>query len=207
MKIKLNNNEIEVGAEKSLLDICRENGINVPTLCYHASMTPEARCRVCLVEMDGKLVTSCSTKPREGAKIVTNSERVMKARRLNMELMVPEPSCKREDDYEVCQTYKEVGMGNARFSQIKDYNPDLGSAVIRDNNKCINLREMRQGMCRNTRRLCHRLCKPRAQRARHAVLGKPPCGCCLHQVRPVHTQLPRRGDFGALACGGSGCRT
>ena len=138
MKIKLNNNEIEAGADKSLLDICRENGVNVPTLCYHASMTPEARCRVCLVEMDGKLVTSCSTKPREGAKIVTNSERVMKARRLNMELMVPEPSCRREDDYEVCQTYKEVGMGNARFLQIKDYNPDLGAAVIRDNNKCIN---------------------------------------------------------------------
>jgi len=101
-------------------------------------MTPEARCRVCLVEMDGKLVTSCSTKPREGASVVTGSERVMKARRLNMELMVPEPACRREDDYEVCQTYKEVGMGNARFSQIKDYRPDLGAAVIRDNNKCIN---------------------------------------------------------------------
>jgi iron-only hydrogenase group A len=138
MKIKLNNTEIEAGEGKTLLDICRENGINVPTLCFHASMAPEARCRVCLVEMDGKLVTSCSTKPREGAKIVTNSERVMKARRLNMELMVPEPTCRREDDYEVCQTYKEVGMGNARFLKIKDYKPDLGAAVIRDNNKCIN---------------------------------------------------------------------
>ena len=138
MKIKLNGNEIEADASKSLLDICRENGVNVPTLCYHASMFPEARCRVCLVEMDGKLVTSCSTKPREGASIITNNEHVMKARRLNMELMVPEPSCRKEDDLEVCEIYEEVGMRSARFASIKEYKPDLGAAVIRDNNKCIN---------------------------------------------------------------------
>lgn len=138
MKIKLNGKEIEADGGKTLLDICRENGINVPTLCYHASLPPEARCRVCLVEMDGKLVTSCSTKPREGASIATNNEHVMKARRLNMELMVPSPSCKTEDDLEVCGIYEEVGLKTARFSSIKEYKPDLGAAVIRDNNKCIN---------------------------------------------------------------------
>lgn len=138
MKISLNGKGIEVDGGKTLLSICRENGITIPTLCYHASLFPEARCRVCLVEMDGKLVTSCSTKPREGCSITTGSERVMKARRLNMELMVPNPSCSKVDDFEVCETYREVGMGNARFSQIRDYKPDLGAAVIRDNNKCIN---------------------------------------------------------------------
>jgi len=138
MKIKLNGKEIEADGGKSLLDTCRENGINVPTLCYHASLFPEARCRVCLVEMDGKLVTSCSTKPREGASIITNNEHVLKARRLNMELMVPQPSCKKEDDLEVCGIYEEVGMRTARFASIKEYKPDLGAAVIRDNNKCIN---------------------------------------------------------------------
>jgi len=138
MKIRLNGNEIEVGGGKTLLDICRENGISVPTLCHHASLAPQARCRVCLVEMDGKLVTSCSTKPREGASIITNNEHVMKARRLNMELMVPQPSCRREDDLEVCGIYEEVGMKGARFANIKEYKPDLGAAVIRDNNKCIN---------------------------------------------------------------------
>jgi len=138
MKIKLNGKEIEADSAKSLLDTCRENGINVPTLCYHASLFPEARCRVCLVEMNGKLVTSCSTKPREGASIITNNEHVMKARRLNMELMVPEPACRKEDDLEVCGIYEEVGMRSARFANIKEYKPDLGAAVIRDNNKCIN---------------------------------------------------------------------
>jgi NADH dehydrogenase/NADH:ubiquinone oxidoreductase subunit G len=138
MKIKLNGAEVEVDESKSLLDICRENGVTVPTLCYHASLFPEARCRICLVEMNGKLVTSCSIKPRDGAVIITNNEHVMKARRLNMELMVPEPACKKEDDLEVCGIYDEVGMKAARFVSIKDYKPDLGAAVIRDNNKCIN---------------------------------------------------------------------
>ncbi|NYZ76505.1 iron hydrogenase small subunit [Candidatus Micrarchaeota archaeon] len=138
MKIKLNGKGIEVDGSKSLLDICRENGITIPTLCYHASLFPEARCRVCLVEMDGKLVTACSTKPREGAAIVTNSERIVKARKLNMELMMPEPSCGLVDDLEVCEIYAEVGMRKARFPKIKEYKPDLGAAVVRDDNKCIN---------------------------------------------------------------------
>ena len=138
MRITLNGKDLEVDGDKSLLTICRENGITVPTLCYHASLFPEARCRVCLIEMDGKLVTSCSTKPRDGCKITTNSERVLKARRLNMELMVPNPTCSKTDDLEVCEIYGEVGMDNARFVRIKDYKPDLGAAVIRDNNKCIN---------------------------------------------------------------------
>jgi iron-only hydrogenase group A len=88
--------------------------------------------------MDGKLVTACSTKPREGASIVTNSERVVKARKLNMELMMPEPSCGLADDLEVCEIYTEVGMRKTRFPKIKEYKPDLGAAVVRDDNKCIN---------------------------------------------------------------------
>ncbi|MCX6769157.1 MAG: [FeFe] hydrogenase, group A [Candidatus Micrarchaeota archaeon] len=137
MKLNLNGKEMEVEEGKTLLTICRENGIVVPTMCFQASLTPEARCRVCLVEMNGELVTACSTKPREGAAIITNSKRVLDARRLNMELMIPNRSCKSEDDFEACEIYKEVGM-KPRFSQIKNYLPDLGAAVIRDNNKCIN---------------------------------------------------------------------
>jgi NADP-reducing hydrogenase subunit HndD len=136
MKIFLDGNEIEVDGSKTLLQICRERGIIIPTLCYHASLTTEARCRVCLVEMNGKLVTSCNTKPAEGAQIITNSQKVFKARKMNMELMVQNPSCKREDDFEVCNIYEQVGLGYSRFEPRTNYKPDLGAAVIRDNNKC-----------------------------------------------------------------------
>jgi len=139
MKITLNGEELEVDANKIILKICKERGIDIPTLCYHESLFPEARCRICLVEMNGKLVTSCSTKPVEGCNIITDSERIKKARDRNMELMEPSmPVCSIEDDYEVCKIYKEVGLDNDRFEPIKDYKPDLGAAVVRDNNKCIN---------------------------------------------------------------------
>ncbi|MFA5108855.1 MAG: [FeFe] hydrogenase, group A [Candidatus Micrarchaeia archaeon] len=138
MKIFLDGKEIDVQEKKTLLAICRENGIAIPTLCYHASMSAEARCRVCLVQMDGKFVTACSTYPKEGAKITTNTPEIFKARKLNMELMIPRPSCKKDDDFEVCEIYKSVGLGYSRFEPITNYVPDLGSAVVRDNNKCIN---------------------------------------------------------------------
>jgi len=139
MKITLNGRQVEVEDGKTILELCRGRGIKIPTLCYHASMVPEARCRVCLVELNGKLVTSCSTKPSEGCVIATESERISKARKLNMELMLPQAaSCSRVDDYEVCEIYEQVGLLTSRFKPLKDYKPDLGASVVRDNNKCVN---------------------------------------------------------------------
>ena len=138
MKIILDGVETHVDANKSLLDICKDHNIAIPTLCYHASLTVEARCRVCLVELDGKLVTSCNAKPHEGAVINTRTERVFKARRMNMALMIQDPKVRKDDDFEVTKIYKQVGLDFSRFEKIRNYKPDLGAAVVRDNNKCIN---------------------------------------------------------------------
>ncbi|MFA6036387.1 MAG: 2Fe-2S iron-sulfur cluster-binding protein, partial [Candidatus Micrarchaeia archaeon] len=139
MKFTLNGKEIEADGSKTVLELCRERGIKVPTLCYHASMMPEARCRVCLVELNGKLVTSCSTKPTDGCIVTTESEKIGRARKFNMELMLPQgAACSRVDDYEVCEIYNEVGLLTSRFKPLKEYKPDLGASVVRDNNKCVN---------------------------------------------------------------------
>ena len=73
MRIKLDNKEIECDGKKTILEICKDNGMNIPTLCYQDGLKPEARCRICLVELDGKLVTSCSNYPKENCNIITNS--------------------------------------------------------------------------------------------------------------------------------------
>jgi iron-only hydrogenase group A len=139
MKITLNGKKLEVDSNKTLLQICRENELKIPTLCYHKSLFPEARCRVCLVEMNNKLVTSCSTHPVEGAIITTDSEKIIKARKMNLELM--SPNIKANElayDFEAREVYDQIGMEYERFKSIKDYHPDLGAAIIRDNNKCVN---------------------------------------------------------------------
>jgi len=142
MKITIDNKQIELNAadsNKTLLQICRENDIKIPTLCFHKNLFPEARCRVCLVEMNSKLVTACSTKPIENASIITNSERVIKARKMNLELMSPNINVNElANDFEAKEVYDQIGMEYERFKSLKDYHPDLGAAIVRDNNKCVN---------------------------------------------------------------------
>ena len=156
MNIILNGKKIEGEEGKTILEICANQGINIPTLCYHKNLPPESRCRICLVDLNGKLVTSCSTKPKEGDKILTKTRRVLKARRINMELMSPGIDIKKlGKDFEAKKIYeevgvdnerfkskrkiyKEVGLDNERFKSKRNYLPDLGDSLVRDNNKCIN---------------------------------------------------------------------
>jgi len=141
IKITLNGKEIKCEENKTIYDICKDNDIIIPTLCKQENIAPEARCRICLVEMNGKLVTSCSTYPKEGCRIVTDSEKAKNARKRNTELMMANhgKSCLVDTkSNELCKLLKEVGLDEFRFDKTKNYKQDLGSSVVRDNNKCIN---------------------------------------------------------------------
>ena len=142
MRITLDSKEIELSVEgKTILEICKENGIDIPSLCVFEGLRPEARCRLCLVEMDGKLVTSCSTYPMDGCSIITNSERVRKAQRMNAELLMSEhvQTCSLDENAnDLCKLIHDLGMTRMRFEPIREYEQDLSESVIRDDNKCIN---------------------------------------------------------------------
>jgi iron-only hydrogenase group A len=141
MKIKINGKDIEAAQNKTILEICKENGIKIPTLCYQEGLKPAARCRICIVEMNKKLITSCSNYPIEGCEIFTDSEKAMKARRFNAELMMAEhaKTCEISGrSHELCKILDEIGLVRVRYEPIRQYEQDLGSAVLRDNNKCIN---------------------------------------------------------------------
>ncbi|MBD3249203.1 4Fe-4S dicluster domain-containing protein [Candidatus Woesearchaeota archaeon] len=142
MNIKINNKKIECEEGKTILQVCKDNGINIPTLCYQENLEPEARCRLCIVETkDGKLITSCSSYPKEGMEIKTNSEKVKRARKVNAELLMPEhmDKCFRENkNHDLCRLIHELGIREVRFDPKKKYKVDLGASVIRDDNLCIN---------------------------------------------------------------------
>lgn len=142
IKITLDGKKIKVDKEKTILEICRENGMTIPTLCNQPGLKSESRCRICLVEMNKKLVTSCSTYPEEGCVILTKIQRVKDARKRNVELIMTHHTdgCKLNQDEknELCSLAKEVGLETTRFKRTRNYLPSLGSAVIRDDNKCIN---------------------------------------------------------------------
>lgn len=91
--LQINDKPIEVNEGRSLLEACRENGIHVPTLCYHPALEPYGGCRLCMVELilgpnRSRLVSACVFPCSEGAVVKTDSERVRRSRRMTMELIL-----------------------------------------------------------------------------------------------------------------------
>lgn len=86
---QVNGEAVEVPEGSTILDACREVGLDLPTLCYGPTMTAANACRVCVVELEGSrtLVPSCSRKLEEGMEIRTGTERAQHSRRLVLELL------------------------------------------------------------------------------------------------------------------------
>ncbi|MBN1223878.1 MAG: (2Fe-2S)-binding protein [Candidatus Aminicenantes bacterium] len=119
VKLTIDGKNIEVEEGTTILQAAAQLDIKIPTLCYHPVLEPYAACRVCMVEVSIKgrsdLMTSCNTKVREGMEVQTASERALRARRLNVEmLMARAPAAEA-----VQEIAKNLGIEKTRF-EIKD---------------------------------------------------------------------------------------
>ena len=94
MMVNLTIDGVKVQAEEgsTILEVAKFYGIEIPTLCYHDELTPYGSCRLCTVEVDDgrktKLVASCLYPVKEGIKVKTHTERVMKRRKMILELLI-----------------------------------------------------------------------------------------------------------------------
>ncbi len=90
-KITLTIDDLEVSAVEgtTILQACRAEGTEIPTLCYGETITPKNACRVCMVEVEGSrvLVPSCSRPIEEGMVVRTQTERTDHSRKLVLELL------------------------------------------------------------------------------------------------------------------------
>ena len=88
--ITINGNTYSFDPDETILQVAERNGIYIPTLCYLERGTPTGTCRICLVEVEGvsTLVPSCATPAVHNMKVRTESPRVVRARRLNLELLL-----------------------------------------------------------------------------------------------------------------------
>ncbi len=88
----LNGLEVQVDEGTTLLEAAKFYGFPVPTLCYNEGLSPYGACRLCVVEIGegarAKLVSSCTYPAQEGLKVRTASERVLRARRMVIELLL-----------------------------------------------------------------------------------------------------------------------
>jgi NADH dehydrogenase/NADH:ubiquinone oxidoreductase subunit G len=92
IKLKINNLEVQAEEYWTILEAAKFYGIEIPTLCYREGLTPYGACRLCVVEIGpagrSKLVSSCTYPVQEGLEVRTDSERVIRARKMLLELYV-----------------------------------------------------------------------------------------------------------------------
>jgi bidirectional [NiFe] hydrogenase diaphorase subunit len=88
----IDDKNVSARAGQTILEVARENGIDIPTLCHLEGITDVGACRLCVVEIKGsnKLFPACVTSIYEGMEVTTNSERLQKHRRMILEMLFAE---------------------------------------------------------------------------------------------------------------------
>ena len=122
--LKIDGKEVKATEGASILEVARKVGIEIPTLCYISSLSPFGSCRVCSVEITDargrkKVVTSCNYPVKDGLVVFTKSEKVLKTRKLLLELLLARcPKVKKIQDLA-----REYGVEKPRF-WIEDVEED-----------------------------------------------------------------------------------
>ena len=92
LTLTIDGKSLQAREGQTILEVARENGIKIPTLCYMKHLTPWGGCRLCVVEIQGssKVVPACTTPATEGSVIIANSDRLRYLRRATLELLLSE---------------------------------------------------------------------------------------------------------------------
>ena len=144
VELTIDGGTVRVPEGSTILDACRQEGIDTPTLCWAENLTPVNVCRVCVVEVENSrvLVPSCSRAAEDGMVVATDSERVRTSRKMVYELLASSVDLDRADD-EVHAWMDHYGcdpgrMGDkadiATVAQPPKVQDDL---YVRDYERCI----------------------------------------------------------------------
>ena len=126
VKLTIDGKEIQAEKGKLLIEVARQNGIEVPAFCYHEDYTLQAACRMCLVEIEKtpKLQVGCTTPVAEGMVVRTDSDIVKKARKGTLEFLLTNhpldcPVCDKGGECELQDMVFRYGAGESRFVERK----------------------------------------------------------------------------------------
>lgn len=148
INVKINGIAVSVPKGSTILEAARKAGVEIPTLCFMKEKNEIGACRICVVEANEgrgfRIVTACVYPVSEGMEVLTNSEKIQKARKTTLELILSTHdkkclSCSRSTNCELQKLCRDYGVEDSTFEGFKPhYELDYSTPhLVRDNNKCI----------------------------------------------------------------------
>jgi len=191
VNIKINGQTTQVEEGKTVLEVLKEMGIDVPVLCYHPKLPSIGACRMCVVETrPGVLQASCTLPVSEGLEVQTDSETVKKARKFVLNLIFSERNhycmyCEMSSNCELQDLGYSLGMDHFELPTYMTKFPvdTTHEYILVDHNRCI--------LCRRCVRACSEI-------AGHNVLGISQRGIDSMLTADLNVPL---GESSCVSCG------
>ena len=146
INLTIDGRNISVPAGTTILEAARKAGIDIPTLCFLKEINEVGDCRICLVEVEGRrgFATSCIQKVEEGMVVHTNTQSVVDARKVVLDLIISNHkvdclTCTRSGNCELQALAKQFNMTDIKFEgeRIEHEIDDESPSIVRDFNKCV----------------------------------------------------------------------
>ena len=160
VNVTVDDKQVQVPENSTILVAARSAGVSIPTLCYlnladFGCVNKSASCRVCVVEVEGRrnLAPSCATPVTDGMVVKTNTIKALHSRKTVLELMLSDHPkdclvCQKSGECELQDIAVEFGMKEIRFEgKESTYRKDISKSIVRDMDKCI--------MCRRCETMCN----------------------------------------------------
>ncbi|HXW68628.1 MAG TPA: molybdopterin-dependent oxidoreductase [Dissulfurispiraceae bacterium] len=156
MELTINEKLIKTENGATILQAALKNGIYIPNLCFDKRLKPFGGCRLCVVEVEGekKLLAACSTPAKEGMTVHTETQRLAKARKTVLELLLVHhpldcPICDKAGECALQDLAFKYGPSQSRFTDERKHELErIDSPIVERNpNRCI--------LCGKCVRLCY----------------------------------------------------
>ncbi|RPI97428.1 MAG: formate dehydrogenase subunit alpha, partial [Spirochaetales bacterium] len=146
IQLTIDGREVTGGRGQTILEIARENGIDIPYLCYHPRVSKTGACRICIVRInDQMLKTSCTEPATNGMKVDTEDAEIIEIRKGILELLLSEGDhnclyCDANGECELqalCFRYgvEQPSAGFPKNARGQDYVSSQG--LKRNENRCV----------------------------------------------------------------------
>lgn len=161
INITIDNQNVSVPEETTILEAAKMVGIDIPTLCFLKDINEIGDCRMCIVKVEGRkgFATSCIQKVEEGMIVKTHTPEIIEARHVMLDLIISNHdkdclTCTRMGNCELQALAAKFGIQTIEFKGERKEYPidDFSPAIVKDPNKCILCRRC-VAVCKNIQKI------------------------------------------------------